>query len=548
MIILGINGGFGGGYQDSCAALIRDGVIIGAIEEERLSGIKFSPGVIPERAIARLLSSNQLSIHDIDEVAVHGASWTGSFKAHLRSFFYHHFGHSPEISQYFHHDCHAASTFFCSGFDDAIVFTMDNSGDGISTQIMIGSKEKGVQRIVQFKRPQSFGTFYSAVTQLCGFRRDADEYKLMGLSSFGRKAACEFPEILKYEGNGVYTLDEKYLLPIADGIPFPHKQIPLYSDLLWQEVFGKSNPTEVFGNRMLLAEVAAAAQEQLESIASQFVKYWVQKTGIKNVCLAGGVALNCALNQKIAEMPEVEALYIPPFVGDQGVAIGAALLASFEKESRPQLLRSPYLGSAYGDMEILEALNGSKVKYQKIDAPEDIAAELILEGKVIGWFQGRSEIGPRALGNRSILASPFIPGMKDKINKTIKFRESFRPFCPSILSEDLDKLFERKESADYSYMNINVSTKQQFRHLIDEVVHVDGTARVQDVKEEQNPVFYRLLKNIQKKTGYGVVINTSFNVRSHPMVNDPWQALECFFSSGMDALFIGRYLIEKPQH
>ena len=290
--------------------------------------------------------------------------------------------------------------------------------------------------------------------------------------------------------------------------------------------------------------LAAAAQMQLEKIVVELIKYWKDKTGITNVCLAGGVALNCEVNRKIQEEINLTGFFIPPYSGDQGISVGAAYLASGEDGIKPKQEISPYLGKEYSNNEIRESLVKSKVKILEIDNKHEFTAKLLSIGKIIGWFQGRSEMGPRALGNRSILANPNITNIKEKINSSIKFRESFRPFCPSVLKEDFDNYFT-SSLLDYPYMNVNVKAKPNVKIELPEIVHVDNTSRVQTVSHEFNSDFYELLLQVKKYTGHGLLINTSFNVRNHPIVESPYNALECFYSSGLDALIMGDFVIEK---
>lgn len=541
MYILGINSGFGGGYQDPCACLYKDGHIIAAVEEERLNKIKFSTGIFPLKSIQEVLQLGNISIREVAVVAFHGSTWQGNIDSDIRSFLLHHFGHCPDIRRYHHHDAHAASTYFLSGFEEALICTMDNSGDGISSRIMTGSKGQ-LNTLRSWERPNSLGTFYSCITQLAGFQRDADEYKLMGLAPYGNPEKIDLSDFLYYSGDGNYTLNTAYLYPIPPGQSFPNKQIPLYSKALTDKL--KIPEVAAIPHTDFQKDLAAAAQYQLEKVVTEWLRYWILQTGIRKVCLAGGVAMNCVLSQQIAAMPEVEALYIPPFAGDQGISIGNALLAGASEHIafHPAAFRA-YTGRAYSAGEIETVLQHHRITYSRPTSVTALAASYIASGKIIGWFQGAAEIGARALGNRSILANPAIPGMKDKINQAIKFRESFRPFCPSVLAEDAAKYFEL--NGDIPYMNRTVHCRALTREALPEIVHVDGTARVQTVSSGNNAIFHELIIAVKQHTGHGVVINTSLNVRQQPMAYDINDALTAFFTSGMDALFIGDFLIEK---
>ncbi|MCC6582319.1 MAG: hypothetical protein IT271_01315 [Chitinophagales bacterium] len=542
MYILGINGGFGGGYQDACACLYKDGNIIAAVEEERLNKIKFSTGLFPLRAVQEVMNLAEITISDIDLLAFHGISWQSKIEEDIRNFFNHHFGYCPSVKRYHHHDAHAASTYFLSGFGEALVVTMDNSGDGVSSQIMLGKNGK-LELLKNWKRPDSFGTFYSLITQLAGFNRDADEYKLMGLAPYGNPLAYDLDFLLSNDEDGNYFLNTDYIYPITEGQSFPNKQIPLYNQLLLDKL--KINNSVSIKETDIQKDLAASAQYQLEKVVCKWLEFWIHKTGVKNSCLAGGVAMNCVLNQQIAKLNCVENIFIPPFSGDQGISIGNAFLAGIENGSSPRLESfTPYTGRSFTALEIENVLKANGIRYTNIDNISEKAANLLAKGKIIGWMQGAAEIGARALGNRSILANPAIKGMKEKINATIKHRERFRPFCPSVLQEDFDSYFSAKQNR-IPYMNITVDCKEITKIELPEIVHANDTARVQTVSSENNAIFHSLLTELKNKTGHGVVLNTSLNVRNQPMAYEVNDALITFFTSGMDALFIENILIEK---
>lgn len=542
MYILGINGGFGGGYQDACACLYKDGNIIAAVEEERLNKIKFSTGLFPLRAIQEVMNVGNVTISDIAVLAFHGQTWQEKIEEDIRIFFNHHFGQCPSIKRYHHHDAHAASTFFLSGFEEALVVTMDNSGDGISSQIMLGKNGK-LELLKNWKRPDSFGTFYSCITQLAGFNRDADEYKLMGLAPYGNPTAYDLDFLLSNDEDGNYFLNTDYIYPIFPGQSFPNKQIPLYNQLLLGKL--NINNSASIKETDIQKDLAASAQYQLEKVVCKWLEFWIHKTGVKNSCLAGGVAMNCVLNQQIAKLNCVENIFIPPFSGDQGISVGNAFLAGIENGSLPKLENfTPYIGRSFTAIEIENVLKANRIRYRIIDNISEKAANLLANGKIIGWMQGAAEIGARALGNRSILANPAIKGMKEKINATIKHRERFRPFCPSVLQEDFDSYFSAKQNR-IPYMNITVDCKEITKIELPEIVHANDTARVQTVSSENNAIFHSLLTELKSKTGHGVVLNTSLNVRNQPMAYEVNDALITFFTSGMDALFIDNILIEK---
>lgn len=543
MYILGINGGFGGGYQDPSACLYANGKIIAAVEEERLNKIKFSTGYFPLKSIQEVLALGNVSIQDISVIAFHGITWQAKIEDNIRSFFEHHFGFCPMIKRYHHHDAHAASSFYLSGFDEALVVTMDNSGDGISSQLMIGKNGK-LELLKNWERPNSFGTFYSCITQLAGFHRDADEYKLMGLAPLGNPNKYDFSDFLYLRENGDYTVNTNYIYPIEPLQSYPNKQIPLYSKHLLNKLNIENSFTLI--NTDIQKDLAASAQKHLEDIVCEWLNYWLDKTGLKNICLAGGVAMNCVLNQKISKRCNINQLFVPPFAGDQGISIGNAFLASIEHNIKPLSNNfSAYLGRSFHQDEIEKTLQHHQITYSILENVVNTASQYIADGKIIGWFQGNAEIGARALGNRSILANPAIKGMKENINQKIKFRENFRPFCPSVLKEDFDTYFS-STIKEIPFMNVTVDCKPLATTELPEIVHHDNTARVQTVSSENNAIFHQLLIELKKKTGHGVVLNTSLNVRNQPMAYDVNDALITLFTSGLDALFVGNILIEKP--
>lgn len=541
MYILGINSGFGGGYQDACACIYANGKFLAVVEEERLNKIKYSTGLFPLLAIQEVLSIAKITIQDISIVAFHGSSWQGSIEDDIRTYFMHHFSYCPLIKRFHHHDAHAASTYYLSGFKDALVVTMDNSGDGIASQIMIGKNGK-LDLLKRWQRPNSFGTFYSTITQLAGFKRDGDEYKLMGLAPYGNPNRFDFSDFLFNIEQGNYHLNGDYIYPIQNQQAFPNKQIPIYSKILLNRlnlIFTDLKFEEI------KKDLAAAAQQHLENVVVKWIKFWIKETGMTNVCLAGGVAMNCVLNQKILERCDVKSIYIPPFASDQGISVGNAILAGIEQHIIPKSNKiSAYTGRKFSTNEIIKFLDQNKISYTFLENPIELAADYISNNKIIGWFQGSAEIGARALGNRSILANPMQKGIKDKINNTIKFREDYRPFCPSIILEDAATLFDM-QLLEYPYMNITVNCNTKTKELFPDIVHADNTARIQTVTKEINPTFYQLLVTLKQRLGYGIVLNTSLNTRSQPMCYDINDALTTLYTSGLDALFIENILIKK---
>ena len=539
--ILGINGGVRPGYQDIAAVLMCDGKIIAAVEEERLNRIKHCSGQLPVLSVKEVLRIAGLNINQIAVLAFHGSTWQPGIEDVLKNHFENYFGFCPSVKRYHHHNCHAASAYYCSGFDEALVITADGSGDGISTQISVGKKGRLVV-VHRYERPQSLGIYYSVFTQLCGFTRDADEYKLMGLAAYGNASKFNLDDVLSVSENG-YHFDENYIVPISAGQPSPSRHEMLFNKNLLSKLGVKRRVENEIG--IEYKHLAAAAQFQLEKALLALVKKYVAETGINKVCLAGGVALNCLANQKIEMLSEVEDLFIQPAANDAGISLGAALLASAESGSISfEKQTHSFFGSKFSQKEVEETLTKCGVKCIVEENLLECAAQSLAANKVIGWFQGKMEFGPRALGNRSILANPSAPDIQQIVNYKIKFREGFRPFGASVLEEDFHEFFEAKCN-DAPYMTKVFYVKEKYREQLKGVTHADGTCRVQTVNKNQNTLYYDLISAFKMKAGMGVLLNTSFNLNHEPIVNSPRNALASFFACGLDELFIGNCRIEK---
>lgn len=539
--ILGINGGVRPGYQDISAVLMQDGKMIAAIEEERLNRVKHTAGHLPILSVKEVLRIGGISIKNVSVVAFHGSTWQAGIDDVLKSHFENYFGFCPAIKRYHHHDCHAASTFYPSGFEEALVITVDGSGDGVSTQVSIGRNSK-LELVHRYERPQSLGMFYSMFTQLCGFTRDADEYKLMGLAAYGDSRKYNLDDILSVNENG-YFFNEDYMVKILPGQSSPSRYEMLYTNKLIEKFqINRRHTKEILEP---YKHLAAAAQQQLELALITLVKKYVAETGIKKVCMAGGVALNCLANQKIEALDEVEELFVQPASSDAGISLGAAYLASvdggvsvFEKQTHT------FFGNEFSDQEIQETLQRCNLSFSLEKQFVDIAAEQLVANKVIGWFQGSMEFGPRALGNRSILANPAAPNIQQTVNHKIKFREGFRPFGASVLEEDFHEFFEAK-CKDAPYMTKVFFVKEKYWELLKGVTHADGTCRVQTINKNQNALYYKLLSAFKSKTGFGVLLNTSFNLSHEPIVATPREAVASFSASGLDELYLGGCRLKK---
>ena len=538
--MLGINGGVRPGYQDVSAVLLKNGELIAAIEEERLNRIKFSAGQLPVLSIQEVLRMGKITIQDISIVALHGSTWLDSIDDVLKLHFENYFGFCPPVKRYHHHECHAASTFFASGFDKALVITVDASGDSISTRIAIGNKAR-IRTIKEFARPQSLGIFYSMFTQLCGFTRDADEYKLMGLAAYGNASAFDLSEILYTTPEG-YFFDNGFMVDILPGQPSPSRYEMLFNKKLTDKL-GLGRRTSA-GIEQPYKDLAAAAQQQLEKMLTHLVKTYVQQTGIKKVCMGGGVALNCLANQKIEALNEVDALYIQPASSDSGISLGAAYLASVEHGFSIHEMTHVFYGNSFTDAEIELALQNCNIDYTRSENIIEETATALAENKVVGWFQDRIEFGPRSLGSRSILANASAENIQSIVNQKVKFREGFRPFGASVLEEDFHTYFNAK-CDNAPFMTKVFDVKPQHQILLKGVTHADGTCRVQTVNAQQNKKYFELLSAFKQKTGTGVLLNTSFNLNHEPIVCTPRQAIASFFASGLDVLAIGNFVIRK---
>ncbi|MCX7714787.1 MAG: carbamoyl transferase [Clostridia bacterium] len=538
MYFLGISGGVLIGNQDGAAALMKDGKIIAAAEEERFLKVKHAPGRLPRHAIKYCLKQAGISIRDITAVGFAGATYD-SFQEILSNYFTFHFGYAPLVYLFDHHTAHAASTFFLSPFcfDKSLIITFDYSGDRAST-VVFKAIEGRLHEIMRIHKPNSLGIFYSILTQYLGFEKDTDEYKVMGLSSYG-EPRYDMSSILKLKDKA-YILNSDILRNIAPNKPAPSKQECIFTKL---PLPGKPRLPEEPINQYH-KDIAASGQRALENAVLNLVYHAVNDTGIKNLCFAGGVALNCVMNKKVRESGFIDELFVPPHTSDAGLAIGCAILLNNQYQGKmPEPMNNCYWGPEYSEDEIKIVLDRSGVVYDK---PSDICkrvAEDIALGKIVGWFQGRMEFGPRALGNRSILADCRRKDMTDKINALVKFREEFRPFAPSVIAPAAKDFFER--AAPSPYMTLVFDVKKEKRDIVPAITHVDGTARVHTVEQEVNPLYYKLISIFASITGVPVILNTSLNVQGQPMALEPKDALSIFYSTGMHSLAIGPFYLSK---
>lgn len=547
--------------HDSAACIVRDGELLFAVAEERLSRVKHD-GRFPRLSIEACLRFARVGPEQVDEVCFGWSAPRATMAHDAKSFLtgrhpasYHYVvsamaegvrmwrerGGMREYEQAFgtprrrmrfvdHHLAHALSAYAYSGMSEATVVVMDGRGAWEATSVWHGHDGR-LEHVQTIPWPNSLGLFYAEFTAYLGFQRYSDEWKVMGLASYGEPGVNLRGFVVP--DDAPYWVDARRLL---GGHP---DDLSAIESLLGP----RRAPESEIGDRH--RNTAYAVQDTCEQAMLTVVRAAIEKTRCRNVCLAGGVALNSKANGKILTSGFLDGLFIQPAATDDGVALGAALAPYLEGgEGVPQsVMRHAYLGPAYGDEEIEAALRTYKLRYAKLEDPAKTAAELLAAGKILGWFQGRMEFGPRALGNRSILADPRDPEMNVKVNNAVKFREWWRPFAPSILAEAADEYLE--SATDSPFMALTGAVKPEKRGVIPAVTHVDGSTRPQTIERSVNPRYWQLTHEFGKRTGVPVVMNTSFNLRGEAIVNMPADAVRTFYSSGMDALVIGDFLVEK---
>jgi carbamoyltransferase len=581
MNILGINAYHG----NASAAIVCDGRLIAAVEEERFNRVKYAAG-FPARAIRYCLKEAGLTLADLDHVAVPRNPYARlatklfyavrmpSFALERAKVLVKFTGIPDALAAAFdsdpkrvgatfhrveHHQAHLASSFFVSPFERAALLSADGLGDFASTMWGTGSgKRMNIHGAIAF--PHSLGLFYGGVTQYLGFPKFGDEYKVMGLAAYGQPEQMDaFRDIVRFDarsnGNG-FRLGLDYFTH--------HRTGP---EMSWAEADKTPTLGKMFSNEMPKRlgpvrapeepleqrhrNLAASLQARLEEVYLGMLKKLAERTGLKAICLAGGVAFNCIANGKIFDATPFEQVYVHPAAGDAGLAVGAAYYVWHQKLGKPRsfVMEHAYWGPGYTREEIRRAIdsNGIAQKGFRVSelAEEELVrdtAAIIADGKIVGWFQGRAEWGPRALGNRSIVADPRRPEMKEILNRRIKHREIFRPFAPSILSEATGEYFEKSHPSPF--MTLAYSVRTEKRGAIPAPTHVDGTGRLQTVTREANPRYHALISAFRDLTGVPVVLNTSFN-DNEPIVCRPEEAIDCFLRTQMDTLVLGDFLITK---
>jgi carbamoyltransferase len=537
VIILGVHIAHRINDHDAGAAIIVDGNLVAVCEEERFSRIKTAKACLPIMAIEQALNQAGVSIHDVDYVISPGEKDPDA-EHRLSLVLKHFFGYSPEIILINHQLAHLSSAYYASGFDNSMLISYDGSGDALSCVLAKGENGE-ITFLETYPATNSLGHFYELITQFLGFEPCGGEYKVMGLAPYG-ESNIDLSDVITITKNGYEYHNDLFYRSELD---FSLIEVPFYSDALIKLLGsprGKGEPVTQYHQ-----DVAHAAQEKLTEAIIAMVSHLYQQTGYNSLCLAGGVALNCSANRYISQLPFIEKLFVQPSASDRGLALGCALWGANKFGGIKELGNIYSCGPNYTNEQIESALDYSGYNYQKVDDPTSLAAEYLEENNIIGWFQGRSEYGPRALGHRSILANPKHKNIKERINSTIKFREEFRPFAPSVSHEDASKYFEFGCDSELPHMTVAVGVKPDKVEEIAGVTHVNNTARVQTVSEKNDYLYHQLINSFQNLSGTPVVLNTSFNIKGQPIVETPLDAIATFSSCGLDALFMGNYFVTK---
>ena len=578
-------------FHDSAVALIIDGKVVYAAQEERFTRIKHDFN-FPLKSLKNLLEFNKLKIEDIDyfvffekpflkferlietylALAPKGIIqflkampiWLNQklFMKKIIEREINKISKNFDINKLFfseHHLSHAASCFYPSPFDKSVVFTADGVGEWTTTSVAIGNKNK-LEIIKEIYFPHSLGLLYSAFTYYIGFKVNSGEYKLMGLAPYGKPIYAKLikKNLIDIKEDGSFRLNMRYF-DYATGLKMTNKK--------FENLFAKKRREPESTINKFHMNVAASIQQVTEEIILKITNAISEEYGISNLCMAGGVALNCVANGKILKKNKFKKIWIQPAAGDAGGAVGAALAFWFlhlknKRITNKNSMRGSFLGNSFLKKEIKQELQKKDAVFKELSEEEILkkTALAISKGMAVGWFQGRMEFGPRALGGRSILADPRNPEMQKVLNLKIKYRESFRPFAPSILEEKVSEWFELKEKSPYMLLVAEVKKSKLFdkkidnqsfkslnekRSLIPAVTHIDQSARVQTVSKTDNPKFYRLIKEFYRLTKVPMLINTSFNIRGEPIVQNANDAFRCFMGTDLDLLVVDNFLLEK---
>jgi carbamoyltransferase len=574
MIVLGINAH----HADSSAAIFRDGVMIAATEEERFRRIKHWAG-FPSIAVEFCLKEAGVTLAEVDHIAI-GRDPKAKFMKKLFFFAKHPFhslkfvkdrlGNSKKVTgieedlaslsgldaatikqkihQVEHHRSHLASAFFASPFDEAAVLSIDGSGDFSTTMMAIGRGTQ-IEVIDSIDFPHSIGIYYTAFTQLLGFPHYGDEYKVMGLAPYGEPKYVEkLRKVIKWKEGGLFELDLSYFRSATQGFIAYENNIPIVPSLFGSKMEDEFGPARKKEEPLTQdhKDLAASVQRFTEETIFHILKGLHKRTGINKVCIAGGVAQNSVANGKLTRNTPFTEVYIPSAGHDAGISMGAAQYVYHHElnSKRVAPIYNAYTGARFSNDEIEAVLKAKNIAYKKYSDEElyNKVADRLIDAGVIGWFSGRAEFGPRALGARSILADPRRNDAKELLNSKIKRRESFRPFAPSILKEYVSEYFEVNDIVPF--MEKVFPIKKEKQASIPAVTHVDGTGRLQSVDKTVSPRYHQLIKTFFDKTGVPILLNTSFN-ENEPIVNSPSEALDCFLRTSMDMLVMENIIVER---
>ena len=552
-------------YHDAAACLLRDGEVVAAASEERFTRKKHDAD-FPMNAVRYCLEAGGIETADLDHVGFYDKpfikferiietylavaprgiqSWVMAIPLWLKEKIFMRKtiekkldGYEGDILFSEHHESHAASAFYCSPFEEAAILTLDGVGEWATAAKGFGRGEE-ITLTHEIHFPHSLGLLYTAFTYYLGFKVNSGEYKVMGLAPYGKPEYFDLimDRLIDVKADGSFKLNMDYFA-------YTHKLTMINKK--FNDLFGAPPRTPETWLNEREFDIAASIQKVTEEVVLRLCRSLHAETGLDNLCLAGGVALNCVANGKIIKQTPFKDIYVQPAAGDAGGALGVAQLIwhRYLGRERKHPLPDAYLGPEYSNEEIKAFLAEKGVPYRELD-PETLVsdvARLIDEKNVIGWFQGRMEFGPRALGGRSILADARDPEMRNIVNRRIKFREGFRPFAPTVTLEGCPEWFELDQPSPYMLL---VADVREGKRVIPSVTHVDNSARIQTVSEAENPLYHRLLKAFEARTGVPVIINTSFNVRGEPIVRTPADAYLCFMRTDMDYLAMGDFLLDK---
>lgn len=578
-------------YHDSAVCLVKDGLIFAAAQEERFTRIKHDSN-FPENSLKFCLDYAGIGIDDVSYFVFYEKPFL-KFERIIQTFL---FTAPFAFNTFFrvmpvwiknklfqkkaiikelqslqgesilkkdsvlfddHHRAHAASAYFTSTFKESLIIVMDGVGEWSTTSISVGTGN--VLEMKEFQEfPHSIGLLYSAFTYFLGFKVNSGEYKVMGLAPYGKPIYRDFifDKLVFQKENGLFELNLKF---------FKFLSSTEMTGTEFEKLFNINRRLPESTLEQVHFDIAASIQEVTSVLVVGIVKYAKSKYPSKNLCLSGGVALNCVTNYTISKSFDFENIWIPPASGDAGGAMGAALdlwYSLFEKDSKRNLHNNvtAFFGKEFSDQEIIYCLEEENLSFRKIENIDVLAKEisdLILKDKVVGLFQGRAEFGPRALGNRSILGNAYSKSMKSELNLKIKFRESFRPFAPAVLKQDARKIFDLGFDSPYMLFTSNLNDKflesqnrgvKNSESIFPAVIHVDGSSRIQTVDESDNILLFKILHHVKDQKGYGIIANTSFNVRGEPIVNSPKDAVKCFRNTNMDYLVCGSYIVSRYEN